>query len=103
MPYSIANTDNIYAKYYLTLSSAKSAIDRGLVSLTKPSRDYLVGDRTVTELKQEGWWVGTDCAPGYMTGGKLPQEQQWSAIRAGAMFPFVPELKVYRCPTGVRG
>ena len=28
---------------------------------------------------------------------------QWNAIRTGAMFPFVPELKVYRCPTGVRG
>jgi len=53
--------------------------------------------------KGEKWWVGTDCHSGFMTGGKLTQEQQWSAIRTGAMFPFVPELKVYRCPTGVRG
>ena len=53
--------------------------------------------------KGEKWWVGTDCHSGYMTGGKLTQEQQWNAIRTGAMFPFVPELKVYRCPTGVRG
>jgi prepilin-type N-terminal cleavage/methylation domain-containing protein/prepilin-type processing-associated H-X9-DG protein len=53
--------------------------------------------------KNERWWVGTDCDPAYMTGGKLRQEVQWAAIRAGAMFQFTPELKVYRCPTGVRG
>jgi len=51
----------------------------------------------------EKWWVGQDCHSGYMTGQKLSQELQWNAIRTGAMFPFVPELKVYRCPTGVRG
>jgi len=51
----------------------------------------------------ERWWVGADCASDYMTGGKYSQEVQWRAIRAGAMFSFVPELKVYRCPTGIRG
>jgi len=56
-----------------------------------------------TRHKGEKWWVGTDCVNGYMTGVKLSQEQQWNAIRTGAMFPFVPELKVFRCPTGVRG
>jgi len=64
----------------------------GQTTMTLPSRH-----------KGEKWWVGTDCHSGFMTGGKLPQEQQWSAIRSGAMFPFVPELKVYRCPTGIRG
>lgn len=53
--------------------------------------------------KNERYWVGSDCHSGYMTGQKYTQEVQWSAIRAGAMFPFTPELKVYRCPTGVRG
>ncbi len=53
--------------------------------------------------KGELYWTGDDCASDYMTGGKLPQEVQWRGIRAGAMFPFVPELKLYRCPTGVRG
>jgi prepilin-type N-terminal cleavage/methylation domain-containing protein/prepilin-type processing-associated H-X9-DG protein len=53
--------------------------------------------------KGEKWWVGTDCDPGFMTGGKLKESVQLSAIRAGAMFPFVPEIKVYRCPTGIRG
>jgi prepilin-type N-terminal cleavage/methylation domain-containing protein/prepilin-type processing-associated H-X9-DG protein len=52
---------------------------------------------------REKWWVGTDCASGYMTGGKLPEIQQLSAIRSGALYPFVPADKLYRCPTGVRG
>jgi len=52
---------------------------------------------------REKWWVGTDCHPNYMTGGQLEEEVQLSAIRAGALFPFVPSEKLYQCPTGVRG
>ncbi len=63
----------------------------------------MTNDNMPSRHKGEKWWVGRDCADSYMTGGKLPQEQQWNAIRTGAMFPFTPELKVYRCPTGVRG
>jgi prepilin-type N-terminal cleavage/methylation domain-containing protein/prepilin-type processing-associated H-X9-DG protein len=51
----------------------------------------------------ERWWVGDDCASDYMTGGKLAKEVQLQAIRAGALFPFVPAEKLYACPTGVRG
>jgi len=53
--------------------------------------------------KNERWWVGTDCHSGFMQGQKYPESIQISAIRAGAMFPYIPELKVYRCPTGIRG
>jgi prepilin-type processing-associated H-X9-DG protein len=38
-----------------------------------------------------------------MTGQKLPEVQQIAAIRAGALYPFVPNEKLYQCPTGVRG
>jgi prepilin-type N-terminal cleavage/methylation domain-containing protein/prepilin-type processing-associated H-X9-DG protein len=51
----------------------------------------------------EKWWVGTDCASDYMTGGKLDKQVQLAAIRAGALYPFVPADKAYQCPTGVRG
>lgn len=51
----------------------------------------------------ELWWVGGDCASGYMTGDKLPQEMQLRAIRAGALYSYCKEVKLYRCPTGVRG
>jgi prepilin-type N-terminal cleavage/methylation domain-containing protein/prepilin-type processing-associated H-X9-DG protein len=53
--------------------------------------------------RYEKWWVGTDCHSGYMTGQKLPVDQQLSAIRLGALYPFVPADKAYQCPTGVRG
>ncbi len=52
---------------------------------------------------REKWWTGADCASDYMTGGKLPQATQLAAIRAGALFPWVPAEKLYACPTGVRG
>ncbi len=51
----------------------------------------------------EKWWVGSDCHSGYMTGQKLPEYQQIAAIRLGALYPFVPNEKLYRCPTGIRG
>ncbi len=53
--------------------------------------------------RNEKWWVGTDCASGYMTGDKLAKDVQLSAIRSGALYPFVPADKAYQCPTGVRG
>ncbi|MCU0918358.1 MAG: type II secretion system GspH family protein, partial [Planctomycetes bacterium] len=53
--------------------------------------------------RDEKWWVGTDCHSGYMSGEKLPEAQQLSAIRTGALYPFVPADKAYRCPTGIRG
>jgi prepilin-type N-terminal cleavage/methylation domain-containing protein/prepilin-type processing-associated H-X9-DG protein len=58
---------------------------------------------TSTRHPGEKWWVGTDCHTGYMTGQQLPEIQQIAAIRTGALFPFVPNEKLYRCPTGVRG
>jgi prepilin-type processing-associated H-X9-DG protein len=58
---------------------------------------------TVAHHNREKWWVGTDCHPNYMTGGKHPEELQISAIRAGALYRYVPNDKAYRCPTGVRG
>lgn len=64
------------------------------------------GDTTVPTSgrhERERWWVGTDCASDYMTGGKHPEQVQLSAIRTGALYPFVPDVKLYKCPTGVRG
>jgi prepilin-type N-terminal cleavage/methylation domain-containing protein/prepilin-type processing-associated H-X9-DG protein len=52
---------------------------------------------------RERWWTGADCASDYMQGGKLLKEVQLTAIRLGALFPFVPAEKLYACPTGVRG
>ncbi|UCG56507.1 MAG: type II secretion system protein [Phycisphaerales bacterium] len=51
----------------------------------------------------ERYWTGDDCASGYMQGAQLSKDLQVSAIRAGALFPYMPNEKMYRCPTGIRG
>ena len=53
--------------------------------------------------KGEQWWTGDDCASGYMQGAHLEHEVQIRAIKAGALFPYCKNEKLYRCPTGVRG
>ncbi len=51
----------------------------------------------------EPWWTGDDCAPGYMQGEQLAQDVQIRAIKAGALFRYCKNEKLYRCPTGIRG
>jgi prepilin-type N-terminal cleavage/methylation domain-containing protein/prepilin-type processing-associated H-X9-DG protein len=51
----------------------------------------------------ELWWTGDDCASGYMSGAQLPEKVQLQAIRAGALYPYCKNVKLYRCPTGIRG
>jgi prepilin-type N-terminal cleavage/methylation domain-containing protein/prepilin-type processing-associated H-X9-DG protein len=51
----------------------------------------------------ERYWVGNDCATGFMQGEQRPQDVQIQAIRLGALYPLAKTEKVYRCPTGIRG
>ncbi len=51
----------------------------------------------------EQWWAGDDCAPGYQSGEQLPEQVQLKAIRVGALYPYCKNVKLYRCPTGIRG
>jgi len=53
--------------------------------------------------KGEQYWVGNDCATGFMQGEQRLLKEQIEAIRVGAMFPYCKTEKVYRCPTGIRG
>lgn len=48
-------------------------------------------------------WTGTDWDYSWVLGEQLPEECQESAIRAGALWPYCQELKLYRCPTGYPG
>ena len=54
---------------------------------------------------KEQAWVGTCWASDYQTGGQLPAEQQIEQIKSpnGALWPYVRDVGVYRCPTGSRG
>ncbi|NQT02498.1 MAG: prepilin-type N-terminal cleavage/methylation domain-containing protein [Planctomycetes bacterium] len=51
----------------------------------------------------EQWWTGDDCASGYMQGEKLAEEVQIQAIKAGALYTYCKNERLYQCPTGVRG
>lgn len=53
--------------------------------------------------RHEQWWVGGDCASGYMAGDQLAMEVQIRAIQNGALYPYTKKETLYRCPTGVRG
>jgi prepilin-type N-terminal cleavage/methylation domain-containing protein/prepilin-type processing-associated H-X9-DG protein len=45
-------------------------------------------------------WTGDDFASATT---QLPQETQIKAIRAGALFNYCKNERIYRCPTGIRG
>lgn len=50
-------------------------------------------------------WVGRCWASDYGSGGQLPENEQIIQIKSpnGALWPYVRDLKLYRCPTGSRG
>jgi len=48
-------------------------------------------------------WTGTDWAYNWKAGEQLPEACQKSAIRAGALWPYCQDLKLYHCPTGHPG
>jgi prepilin-type N-terminal cleavage/methylation domain-containing protein/prepilin-type processing-associated H-X9-DG protein len=50
----------------------------------------------------ERYWTGNDMGDIYGRT-QIAQNLQISAIQAGALFPYTKNLKLYRCPTGVRG
>ena len=47
-------------------------------------------------------WV-EQCWGDYMGGGRLPEEIQKERIKQGALWPYVKNVDVYRCPTGLAG
>jgi len=50
-------------------------------------------------------WVGRCWASDYGSGGQLPENEQIIQIKSpnGALWAYVKDLKLYRCPTGSRG
>jgi prepilin-type processing-associated H-X9-DG protein len=43
-------------------------------------------------------WAGD-----WAQGGQLPVEDQLEGIQVGALWPYVRQAKLYKCPTGFRG
>ncbi len=48
-------------------------------------------------------WVGRCWSSSYQAGGQAPESLQAMEIREGALWPYVQDLKVYRCPSGYPG
>lgn len=47
-------------------------------------------------------WVGTCWGANWRTD-RLPEAEQIAGIKQGALWPYVKNTKLYRCPTGTRG
>jgi len=48
-------------------------------------------------------WVGVTWASSWTQGGQLPENDQLRGIENGALWPYVHEADLYKCPTGYRG
>jgi prepilin-type N-terminal cleavage/methylation domain-containing protein len=48
-------------------------------------------------------WVGKCWAVNFRDGEQLPADEQVSEIQKGALWPYSEDVKLYRCPTGLRG
>jgi prepilin-type N-terminal cleavage/methylation domain-containing protein/prepilin-type processing-associated H-X9-DG protein len=48
-------------------------------------------------------WVGQGWDQNYTAGVMLPEEEQIEAIHKGALWDYVKDEGLYKCPTGVRG
>ena len=48
-------------------------------------------------------WVGKCWASDYSSGGQLDEEVQKEEIKKGALYPYVRDTKMFKCPTGTRG
>ncbi len=66
-------------------------------------------DRLVSSEAGGSWrnqfgepWVGVTWASGWARGGQLPENDQIKGIQAGALWPYVTEVKLYACPAGYR-
>ncbi len=47
-------------------------------------------------------WTGKDWADDYKEGGRLDPNEQKEAIKAGTLWPYCKNLKIYHCPSGYR-
>jgi prepilin-type N-terminal cleavage/methylation domain-containing protein/prepilin-type processing-associated H-X9-DG protein len=48
-------------------------------------------------------WVGVTWANSWAQGGQLPESDQLRGIETGALWSYVREADLYKCPTGYRG
>jgi len=52
---------------------------------------------------QEVPWVGRCYAGNYSSGGQMPVDEQVEQIKLGTLWPYIQDIRMYRCPTGMDG
>ena len=65
--------------------------------------DKLVNGAAGSSRVGELHWVGKDWHDDYKSGEQLPEDQQISEIKKGALWPYCKNVKLYHCPAGFQG
>jgi len=66
------------------------------------NEDKIVNGAAGMDRPGELPWVGKDWHDDYKSGKQLPEDQQISEIKKGALFPYCLNIKLYRCPSGIQ-
>ncbi|MBA7636271.1 hypothetical protein ES703_43887 [subsurface metagenome] len=67
------------------------------------NNDKLVNGAAGMDRPGELPWTGKDWHDDYKSGEQLPEDQQISEIKKGALWPYCKNLNLYRCPSGIQG
>jgi prepilin-type N-terminal cleavage/methylation domain-containing protein/prepilin-type processing-associated H-X9-DG protein len=90
------------AKRIICLNNLKE-LTFGWLMYAEDNEDQIVNGAGGVDRAGEVPWVGKCWADNYAAGGQLDPETQKAEIERGAMFDYVKNIKVYRCPTGLAG
>ena len=65
--------------------------------------DKIVNGAAGCDRVGEPAWVGRCWSDNYAGGAQLPQPYQRAAIKSGALWPYLKNIGLYKCPNGHRG
>ncbi|NIP25457.1 MAG: hypothetical protein GWN67_23245 [Phycisphaerae bacterium] len=65
--------------------------------------DKIVNGAAGISRPNEPAWVGRDWDPNYMHGKRLSKKKQIAVIKAGLLWPYHKDEKLYKCPQGQKG
>jgi prepilin-type N-terminal cleavage/methylation domain-containing protein/prepilin-type processing-associated H-X9-DG protein len=63
----------------------------------------IVPGNTALDNDPSGGWNPDDDCWVYWPGRGQPEQRRIDDIKRGLLFPYIPDIKLYKCPTGVRG
>ena len=75
----------------------------GWMLYAEDNDDKIVNGAGGIDRTDEKAWVGKCWADDYGSGGQLPEGEQKEEIKDGALWSYVKNLGIYKCPTGLAG